>query len=246
MDKCYICLQPLAGTYHFDVWDHKMCASHYNKDVIACSSCYGFTKKDNILPDGRILCKVCFDTAIKPGDSVESVKASVINNLNRVGFDDLRIEDITIEIVSAQKLAEIRKSPINLQNKGITMSKTTTATSFGFFTGKNTRQTFRHRVYMLTHLTKIEFAGTLAHELLHAWQVQNGINMSPKMTEGVCNMGTYLMYTSLPGSLTKILLKSLNESNDPIYGDGFREVFTIYNDIGWSELIMKIRKKDIV
>lgn len=239
--KCHICNKPLAGKYYFDSWDNKICESHINNDAVHCSSCTGFTKKDIVLPDGRVLCNVCMSIAIKPNDSIEAAKKSVINALTKVGFDDLRIEDISIEIVSAQRLAEIRKSPVNLQNKGLTQSVTTT--SFGFLSGKN--QQFRHTIYMLTHLTKIEFAGTLAHEMLHAWQTQNGIKMSPKLTEGLCNMGAYLMYNTLASSLTKIYLKALHESPDPIYGDGFREVYAQFEELGWSELIRKVRGRNL-
>jgi hypothetical protein len=151
------------------------------------------------------------------------------------------LEDITIEIVTAQRLAEIRKSPVNMGNKGITLSKTTIST--GLLSGKS--QKFTHTIYILTHLTKVEFAGTLAHEMLHAWLVQNGVKMSPKMTEGLCNMGTYLMYNSLASSLTKVLLKSIQESPDPIYGDGFREVFALFEEWGWAELIKKVRENKL-
>lgn len=240
--ECFICNKPLVGRYFIDGWNHNICESHLDNDAVNCSSCTGFTKKDNILPDGRILCNVCMGMALKPDYPIETIKNSVINALNRVGFNDLRTEDISIEIVSAQRLANIRRGLVNLQNKGLTLSKTKTTTSFGLLTGKHINQTFQHTIYVLTHLTKIEFAGTLAHEMLHAWQVQNGIKMSPKMTEGLCNMGSYLMYDTLANSLTKILLKSIHESPDPVYGGGFREVFAIYEECGWTELINKVRE----
>jgi hypothetical protein len=182
------------------------------------------------------------DNAIKPGDSIEFIKSSVVNTLNKAGFDDLRTEDISIEIVSAEKMAEIRKSSVNIQNKGLTLSNM--ISSFGLLSGKN--QKFRHTVYMLTHLTKIEFAGVLAHETLHAWQVQNNIKMSSKLTEGLCNMGTYLIYQTMPSSLTKIYLKILHESSDPIYGDGFREVYAHFEELGWQDLIRKIRENKTI
>ena len=246
MMDCYICEKTITGKYYVDGWDHKICESHLNNEAVFCSSCKGFTKKEHILPDGRILCYACMSIAIKPNDSIELIKKSVINALNKVGFDDLRMEDISIETTSAQKMADIRQSPVNLQNKGLTLSKTTSSISFGFFNGKGTSRKFKHTIYMLTHLTKIEFAGTLAHEMLHAWQVQNGIQMSPKMTERLCNMGTYLMYNTLSNSLTKRLLNGLHESTDPIYGDGFREVHAHFQEWGWSELIRNVREDKLV
>jgi len=242
---CCICNKPISGEYWTDLWDNKMCASHLDNDAADCDSCLAFTRKEHILPDGRDLCKVCFGTAIKRGDSVEQIKTTVVKQLNQVGFDDLRIQDIYIEIVTAQKLAELQKKPIDTQNKGLTLSNTQTEVSPGFFFRKIKSKMFRHDIYMLTHQTKMEFAGTLAHEMLHAWQVQNGIKMQPKMVEGFCNMGTYLMFISMPGSLSKVLLKSLHESDDPIYGDGFREVYAMYEDLGWKDLIKNVKEKKI-
>lgn len=239
---CHICHKPLRGRYYIDSWDHKICESHLNNDAVFCSSCTAFTKKDIVLSDGRILCNVCESIAIKPNDSVDPIKRTVINALLKVGFADLRIEDIdSIKVVSAEKLAELRKMPINPNNKGLTLSKV--STSFGLLSGK--KQEMTHTVYMLSHLTKIEFAGTLAHEMLHAWQTQNGIKMSPKLTEGLCNMGAYLMYNTLASSLTKIYLKHLHESPDPIYGDGFREVYALYEEWGWSDLIKNVKENKL-
>jgi len=244
---CSICSKPLIGNYLVDIWDNKMCEVHFNKDAVHCDSCTAFTRKEHLLPDGRVLCKSCFDIAVKSGDSIEKIKTFVIKSLYQVGFSDLRIDDIcSIEIVTAQRLAEFRKEQIDVQTKGFTYSTVITSTSFGVFGIKNTTQEFKHNIYILTHLTKTEFAGTLAHELLHAWLFQNGIKMSSKMTEGFCNMGTYLMYSSMPDEFSKMYLKSLHEDTDTIYGDGFREMFEDFERLGWKKLIEKVRNKGIV
>jgi len=175
--------------------------------------------------------------AIKPGDNFEPIMKNVVNSLNRVGFDDLRIEDITVEISTAQKMSEITKMPPNTNNKGFVRSQT----AGGIFGGKS----FNHSIFILTHLNKIEFAGALAHEMLHAWQVQNGISMSPPKTEGFCNLGAALIWNNQSFTLSKIYAKNLNESPDPIYGDGFREMYALQQELGWEELIAKVKNKKI-
>lgn len=240
--ECHICHKPLVGRYYIDSWEHKICESHLNTDVVFCSSCTGFTKKDITLADGRILCSICMGIALKPGDPVDPVMKAVVNALFKVGFDDLRMGEINaVEIVSAGKMAELRKSPVNLHNKGLALSNV--STSFGMLGGRT--QKMQHTIYILSHLTKIEFAGTLAHEMLHVWQTQNGIFLSPKLTEGLCNMGSYLMYNTLASSLTKIYLKNLSENPDPIYGDGFREIYRYFEELGWRGLIKSIRENKI-
>ena len=235
---CYICHKLLIGRYFIDVWGNKMCESHLNKNVVHCVSCSAFTQREYTLEDGRVLCKTCYGAAIKPGDSIENVKNFVINCLFNIGFSDLRLEDITYEIVTAQKMAEIRKKPVNTQIKGFTYSNITITTF-----GKSTSKKFVHNIYILTHLANVDFAGTLAHEMLHAWLTQNEIKMSQKLEEGFCNMGNYLMYSSMSGELAKMLLKSLRENPDPIYGDGFREMFEHFKRLGWKELIKNVKEK---
>ena len=239
---CNICHKPLTGRYLIDEWGNKMCESHLNRDVDHCASCSAFTRKNHTLPDGRVLCKTCYNSAIKPGDSIENVKNFVINCLYNAGFSDLRLEDISFEIVTAHRLAEIRKAPVDMNIKGYTMSNINTSTLYGI----RTNQKCKHNICMLTHLPKIEFAGTLAHEMLHTWLAQNSVSMSQKKTEGFCNMGTYLVYSSMPGAFAKMQLKSLHESTDPIYGDGFREMYADFERLGWKELIGNVRKKGVV
>jgi hypothetical protein len=191
---------------------------------------------ENPLPDGRYLCKVCVGMAMKHGDDMEPIIKNVVHWLNTVGFSDLRIEDITVEIVTAQKMAELSKTfVINVMNKGFVLSNV----SAGFLGGK----TFKHSIYLLTHQNKVELAGALAHEMLHAWLVQNGVKMSPKLTEGFCNMGSWLLWNRLSSSLTEIYLKELRNNPDPIYGDGFREIFAMYEEWEWEGLIKMVKDK---
>ena len=248
MDKmtCSICNNTLSGRYYVDAWDNKICESHFNKDAVHCTSCSAFTRSENVLTDGRVLCKTCFGSAIKKGDSFENLKKFVVSSLFNAGFNDLRMEDITFEIVTTQKMAEIRNEPVNVQFKGYTYSTVTTSTTAGILSGIKSSQTFIHKIYILTHLNKEEFAATLAHEILHAWLTQNGIKMSKKLEEGFCNIGCYVIYTYLPGAIAKMYLKSLHENPDPIYGDGFREMFGHFKRLGWQEQIKNVREKKYV
>ena len=217
--NCYICNNIIVGKYFVDSFDRKICARHLNKDVVPCSSCSGFAKKDHPLPDGRFLCSTCMGMSIKTGDNIEQIRTNVVNALNKVGFDDLRKEDITVEVVSAQKISEISKTPINTNNRGFVRSTFSDTASGG--------RLFKHSIYILTHLIRIEFAGALAHEMLHAWQVQNGVSMSPKKTEGFCNLGTALMWGDQSCTYSKLYWQNIYNSPDPIYGEGLREMYAL-------------------
>ena len=234
--NCHICNEPLTVRFYQDAWDNKICESHLNKDAVHCSSCTGFTRKEHCLPDGRCLCKSCFGIAVKAGDPIDRIVRYVVANLNKAGFDDLRFDDMTIEIVPARKIADILNSTVvDVLQKGITSSQIIEETF--------SKPKFKHNIYMLTHLTHIEFAGSLAHEVLHAWQTQNSIVMSQKHIEGLCNMGAWLIWSNLQNPLTKIYLKTLFNNSNPIYGDGFREMYAQYERLGWKVMINNVRKQ---
>lgn len=102
----------------------------------------------------------------------------------------------------------------------------------------------KHTIYIFDYLPKIKFAGVLAHEMLHAWQHEKGISMPPMLTEGFCNLGSYVVYAAINTELSRHLMKSLEEDTDPVYGDGFRNVLEVYRKEG-NELnkVMKIINK---
>ena len=92
-----------------------------------------------------------------------------------------------------------------------------------------------YKIYVLDYFQKIKFAGVLAHELLHVWQYEKGISLSSQLTEGLCNLASYLVYEDINTDLSRMYIKFLQEDSDPIYGDGFRKVLEVYK-----------RKKNII
>ena len=233
---CEICKKNLVGKYYIDPWGRNVCEKHIESgDVVLCNSCYRYVHRDFCLDDGRVLCKVCFENCVLKTTNLDNLKEVVLNQLSNVGFNNLRIADISsIEVVSAIKIAQLKKVAINTQNKGLALSKIS-QTLGGLVFSSNKK--YSHNIYILSHLTKAECMGVMAHEMLHAWQAQNEVKLSPMLTEGLCNMGAYLIYTVYPNSVSEILLKGLHESTDPVYGDGFRYVYAVYKKNGWKALI---------
>lgn len=148
-------------------------------------------------------------------------------------FSDKFLDSVKIDIVSPPKMAEIRKQPINFQNKGLTQTYSLNTLGGRFFGFKDK---FKHHIYILSYLPKIEFAATLAHEVLHIWQIENRIQLPPLKCEGLCNLGSYIIYENMSAQKASYYKKSLMESPDPIYGDGFRLIYSIYEQCGLEEL----------
>lgn len=97
-----------------------------------------------------------------------------------------------------------------------------------------------HKIYMLSDQPRLEFLGTLAHELLHVWQNEHDIKLLSMKCEGLCNMGSYLVYLTDKSPIADLYIKDLKESRDAIYGDGFRYVFARYDDYGWRGIIQSV------
>ena len=97
-----------------------------------------------------------------------------------------------------------------------------------------------HKIYMLSDQPRFEFLGTLAHELLHVWQNEHELKLPPMKCEGLCNMGSYLIYSTDNSPIAQHYIKNLKESPDPIYGEGFRYVFAKYEMSGWRGIIQSV------
>lgn len=242
--NCSLCNNVINGKYHADYWNNKVCAYHIEEGYAThCSSCGAINAKEYQLEDGRVLCKICHANAVTNLGQVEKINQKVISDLARVGFNNLKIEDVRVGLLSARELAVRRKTNVvDTQNKGLTVSKVSNSLG-GMLLGA--KQKCMHDIYILSHLTRFEFAGVLAHELLHAWQIQNSIRLEPPMCEGLCNMGAFLMYSNLASSLTSYYKQNLFDSPDPVYGDGFRYVHSVYEGLGWDGLINKSLNNDL-
>lgn len=237
--KCHFCHKEINGKYYIDQWEHNVCASHMDrKEVTMCTSCGAFTE-NSPLHDGRSLCNNCKSSVISTRSEISASLTYVKNLLVSVGFDfgTCNVANIPIEIVSAHRMAEIQNTSISTNNKGVTHTEIQmrgTSKSDMKIVGHT------HKVYMLSDQPRLEFLGTLAHELLHVWQNEHDIKLSPMKCEGLCNMGSYLIYSIENTPIAQHYIKNLKESPDPIYGNGFRYVFAQYEMSGWREIINRV------
>lgn len=237
--KCCICSKDINGKYYIDQWGHNVCASHMDKkEVTLCTSCGAFTA-NSPLHDGRCLCNNCNSTVISTRSEISESLTYVKNLLVSVGFDfgTCNVDNIPIEIASARRMAEIQNTSISTNNKGVTHTEIQmrgTSKSDMKILGHT------HKIYMLSDQPRLEFLGTLAHELLHVWQNEHDIKLPPMKCEGLCNMGSYLIYSIENSPIAQHYIKNLKESPDSIYGDGFRYVFAKYETSGWREIINRV------
>lgn len=215
--KCAICHTDIKGRYLIDAWGQSICAEHKAE---FCSSCGRFIASTDLhLADGRCLCPHCRPSVVSLPQHVEWVEKRVRTILSSRGITDIPA-GIPIKIVTPNEMARLNGSrQLNLFQPGLTQ----TTKLMGLF-----MSSCKHTIYIFDYLPKIQFAGVLAHEMLHAWQNEKGISLLPAYTEGFCNVGSYVVYEAINTDLARFLIKRLKEDPSPVYGEGFRKVVAVY------------------
>lgn len=241
--ECQICQCEIIGRYYLDYWKNAVCAKHYEKgETVFCSSCSSIIRKDSqsSLLDGRYLCPICRAQVISHPEQIANIKKLVLSRLMDEGvtFQDRKLDGVPIEIVNVNRLAHLRNQPPSLTQKGLTLTRSEISLGGKLF-GATPKMS--HHIYILDNLIKIEFAANLAHEMMHVWQNENQIKLSPPQCEGLCNLGSWLAYNTIRSIKTPYFLKVLQENPDPVYGDGFRYVYSKYKQIGWDGVLQLAR-----
>ena len=230
--KCVICGNEIRGRYLVDVWQQPMCAGH---NIEYCSSCGRFVKPGDLhLPDGRCLCSYCVPTIVRTQQHIEWVEQRVRPMLAKNGIGDLPAS-IPIKLVSPAEIARLNGSAqVNLNQQGLTKS----SKSMSILGTKCS-----HTIYMQDNLPRIRFAGVLAHEMLHVWMNEKGITLQPMLTEGFCNVGSYIVFKAIDNDLSLHMIKLLEQDRDPVYGDGFRKVVEFYRkNNSLTQVMMQLKR----
>lgn len=225
--KCLICNTDIKGHYLKDEWQQFICVHH---QVEQCSSCGRFVKPSDLhVADGRCLCNFCRPSVVILDEHIKWVEKRVRFIFSSHGIIDIPL-DVPIHLVTPADMAKLKGANfIDLFQPGLTI----TSKTIGLFCSK-----YNHTIYIFNYLPKIQFAGVLAHEMLHVWQNGNNYFLSPKYTEGFCNLGSYLIYKTIDTDLSKYFIERLKTNPDPIYGDGFREVFEMYRSVKDLKIVM--------
>lgn len=230
--ECCICREGLFGKVIHDSWGN---SAHLGHPIAFCNSC------DRILSpkgsggafkysDGRFICGYCKKMAITEGVEANRSRRKVQSLLESKGFQGIP-KNINVVLAHSQVLSNhSRKS----RTAGLTLSH------YHFADYK--RVGITHQIGILFGLPKVEFEGVLAHELLHVWQHENGIKFSPSYREGLCELGSYLIYSEDSSELARHLLKKMFESKDPVYGIGFRIMLKKLEQWNWKRLQNEIIK----
>ena len=231
--NCDICKQNINDNYFKDAWGN-IYHSYHKKDGNFCNTCsrmisVRLTGGGFQFNDGRYMCRLCETSIINSErDKLKSID-SVIKLLNNKGID-ISSNGVEVSLVDRKTLQE---SIIHQTNHNKETIKAITILNNN-----------RYAINILWGLTDLEFKSVLAHELLHVWIDYNNIRLNEGKLEGFCNLGSAMVYKNYNNQLAKVLIRAMENNDDPIYGKGYKYMDSMLEIHGWESLISILLKNN--
>lgn len=217
--NCLYCGKRIIGKYYYDWAGHTVCEKHF-ANIVTCASCGQYCDvhaKD--IGMGMKICPHCQKYRIEQADSDK-----VINFIKGI-YAQTEVGHITnwhLKMVSAEKMYQLTHDK---NTRGLAQA-----------VGSN------YTIFVYRELSRVAFAQVLAHEMLHIYQYNRNIHPDKSLCEGFCNLGSYVVLKAIHVKEADAAIENMKKCTDPIYGDGFRHLLTIYKNGGWHDAILEIGK----
>ncbi len=200
-DHCAVCGGALTGTIFVltdKVTNEKKQICHDCSLLTEICFACGLPLKANYtkLPDGRLLCARDASNAILNEDEAKQLCSEVNEALDRLFSRFLTFPDANVQtvIIDRVHLLELFKLPGNDYQCPVVL---------GYIQSElNQSQThqnqFKHRISLLSALSRAEFKAVCAHEFTHAWLFENlppqrKNTLGHDANEGFCELVAYLL-----------------------------------------------------
>lgn len=187
---------------------------------------------DAPLPDDRQVCRDCRKTAVSDPQHIRTIFRRVRSDLARM-FDydsSHRIELIIVNAHELEKEARSNYMPTNGQRMALMKySEKVQITRRGRKQKQRVVQT-KCQIFVLDTIPETMLYDVLAHELTHDYLRHNvGKVRDNAKEEGFCELAAAL-YNQKRGAA--FLNRAKNANPDPVYGGGFRTMYTYYRRVG--------------
>lgn len=242
--RCLVSRKTFEGGDGFakDLWGGLVHLDHLGR-VSTCDTCNRFFRREDaeskqFFPDGRMSCKICFNDGIFDRQKLYQVRERVLPTLRGVGME-ISADLIRIELVDRAFLdREALRIKAGGKLRGLTLTK------YKITRGSNfTNTDFEHRIYLLYGLPYVECISVLAHEYAHVWLNERFIESTPLEIEGFCNLVSEICLAQDKTKIASIIRENMIQSENPIYGMGFRKMRSKLKAIGWNGLLAEMLAK---
>jgi len=231
--RCTYCQKPLTGSYLIDGWGNSYCSEH-EKQYPACSFCGRLIAPRQQTPGWNSYdsqrCPVCRSTAI---ESVEQAQPSFQQCKQWISQQGFRFNQLPLrlELHDTSWLAALWPDQSVPHPRGVTLTTITRG-------GNGYMQSKVEGVAVLQGMPAALFCGVVVHELGHVWLAVHQVTELPHWAEeGFCELLAWRYYNHLDTPEARYYAKSMQESQDPIYGEGFRRVSLLSQRMGFARLV---------
>ncbi|PWB71061.1 hypothetical protein C3F09_08370 [candidate division GN15 bacterium] len=218
--RCSFCGDVISGKYLQDQWGNTY--HEYHRNEPRCQYCGRlFTAATNggeRFSDGRSECGLCLETAVRDKSEAEKIMREVKATLASLGIVIDR-KNVPLKLVDAAQLAAHNGTGrSNRELEGLTQWE-----KRSWLYGLVDKYDFD--IYILHSLPRTHYYATVAHELMHVWLTLNApLDQNSAVVEGTCNYAAYLVLMRLGDEESDQIIRQMTGSNDPDYGEGFRQV----------------------
>jgi hypothetical protein len=237
--RCSVCNQPVRTSYLTNHWGDSYCLNHRNELPACCGCgrlvCERLTGGGVTYKDGRKMCNLCRRTAVDDTADAASELARVRRTLARLGFD-VKQTSIPLRLLGRSELKRLSSGSVGAQPAGLTRTMVRSVD------GKVVQREVQE-VLALYGLPREQLASVLAHELGHVWLFLNSFPVLPPLVEeGICGLAELLWLRDQHTADAAYRIKLLQESNDPVYGTGFRAAQRALSGQSLSALLAHVRR----
>jgi predicted ester cyclase len=242
--NCLVCEKVFQGGEKLkrDEWGGLVHASHFNQAKM-CDTCSKILSVKNIsaqqvFKDGRMACNSCASDGVFESKRMEEVRKRVWPTLSSLGISS-PVGNVIIRVVGKDIIS---KQALKINARGNLRGLTLTTYKI-VSDGRITRTSFAHEIFILYGMPHIECASVLAHEYAHIWLNERFIEDSPPVVEGFCNVVSDAILSKEKGKLASIIHTNMKQSDNPVYGAGYRRMKQRLTALGWPALLTEMKLK---
>ena len=212
---CDSCHRTLVGAYYTDEWGHRLCVSHHEQP--RCDACGAVLAKKSEGYAPFPLCPSCAPKSLATPPAAAGMLARTQKDLRSLGLPWWP-QTFPLRIVSQRELLQAAGTHLTLEPLGMAR---------GQFMQNAPPGTPRkvEEILVVPGLHEIRLGAVLAHELGHAWLwQQNFLELPDLLNEGFPELCAHRWLGSRSEPFARMLQRRMEQSDDPIYGRGFRTV----------------------